>query len=101
MSLAARRVGKRLIVAIPAAATALLSPSLAAACTVCFGGEESDWTTAFTFGTILIMALPPAIVVSGVFAIYRASKRRQVYLDAQEAEGGARPHRAPNPQATR
>ena len=59
----------------------------AQACAVCFGGEDSDWTGAFVLGTLLMLALPPAIVVGAVFAIYRAIKRQEAAL--AEAESAA------------
>src|SRR5262249_43677181 len=61
-----------------AAGVALLStPRLAHACSVCFGGEDSDWTTGFLLGAIVMLALPPAIVVTAGVAIYRATKRQE------------------------
>jgi cation transport ATPase len=59
-----------------------LAPTAAHACAVCFGGEESDWTTAFVLGTVLMMALPPAIVLAAGIAIYRSTKRQE-RLDAE------------------
>jgi len=68
---------------------ALAVPSGAEACAVCFGGEESDWTTGFVLGTIVMLALPPAIVGGAGFAIYRSIKRHDAEVAAAEAASAA------------
>ncbi|MBM3679604.1 MAG: hypothetical protein FJW96_17280 [Actinobacteria bacterium] len=85
-----RRPARDLLAATLAVVVALAVPSVASACAVCFGGEESDWTFAFTAGTILIMVMPPGIVATAVFVIYRSMKRRQAYLDAHAHDGASR-----------
>jgi hypothetical protein len=75
-------------------AVALLLPAGAEACAVCFGGEDSDWTTGFLLGTIVMLALPPAIIGGAGFAIYRAIKRHDAEVAASEA-------REPEPDAPR
>ena len=72
-----------------AVAALLLVSGEAQACAVCFGGEDSDWTGAFVFGTILMLALPPAIVVGAVFAIYRAIKRQEAVEAQAESEAAS------------
>jgi hypothetical protein len=84
------RPARDVLAAALAVVAALAVPSVAAACAVCFGGEESDWTFAFTAGTILIMVMPPGIVATAAFVIYRSMKRRQAYLDAHAQDGAAR-----------
>jgi hypothetical protein len=77
-----------------AAATAALvllaaDPRSALACAVCFGGKDSDWSGAFLLGTIVMLGLPPAIVISAGIAIYRGMKRQEARLrerDAQRAQ---------------
>lgn len=63
-----------------------LLPTAARACFVCYGGEDSDWTPAFYSGTIVMMALPPAIILGAGFAIWRSIKRNQALLAEHEAE---------------
>lgn len=72
-------------------ALALLLPSGAEACAVCFGGEESDWTTGFVLGTIMMLALPPAIVLGAGVAIYRSIKRHEAEIEAGESEASSPP----------
>jgi len=62
-----------------------LIPSVARACFVCFGGEETEWTAAFVSGTVVMLGLPPAIVLGASFAIYRSVKRNEALLAEQEA----------------
>ncbi|MFM7143486.1 MAG: hypothetical protein ACKO2K_16400 [Alphaproteobacteria bacterium] len=65
-------------------------PSTALACAVCFGGQETDWTKAFLAGTAVMLVLPPAILIAGGIAIYRATKRQEARIaerDAALAEG--------------
>jgi len=67
----------------------VLDPRVALACSVCFGGKESDWNGAFLLGTALMLALPPAIVVAAGIAIYRGMKRQEARIrerDAQRAQ---------------
>ena len=68
---------------------AWLAPADAHACAVCFGGGEDDWTGGFVLGTILMLALPPAIVVGAGFSIYRAIKKQEA-LEA-EADAASQP----------
>jgi hypothetical protein len=63
----------------------LVRPELAAACSVCFGGENNDWTGGFLLGTIVMLALPPAIVISAGVAIYRAMKRQEQRVRERDA----------------
>jgi hypothetical protein len=84
-------------VEIASAATAmafLSAPRVAQACSVCFGGEDSDWTTGFLLGAILMLALPPAIVITAGVAIYRATKRQEARL--RLAEGSSAPTAPPD-----
>ena len=75
---AVRALAKAAGVASVAAGLALLwAPRVAHGCSVCFGGEDSDWTTEFLLGAIVMLALPPAIVVTAGVAIYRATKRQE------------------------
>lgn len=64
-----------------------LLPSLACACAVCFGDRDSDWTAGFVAGTILMLALPPAILVGAGLAIWRATKRQEARLTARASAG--------------
>ena len=67
----------------------VFAPRVALACAVCFGDKESDWNGAFLIGTVLMLALPPAIVVGAGIAIYRAMKRQDARIrerDAQRAQ---------------
>ena len=82
-------VGTARAAAMALLAVLLCDPRSALACAVCFGGKENDWTGAFLLGTILMLALPPAIVISAGIAIYRSMKRQEARLrerDAQRAE---------------
>lgn len=67
-------------------ATVLVQPNLARACAVCFGGENDDWTGGFLLGTIVMLALPPAIVGFAGFAIYRAMKRQEALVRERDAQ---------------
>jgi hypothetical protein len=76
------------------AATVLASlgrPEVARACAVCFGGENNDWTGGFLLGTILMLALPPAIVIGAGVAIYRAMKRQEHRLRERDAARALQP----------
>lgn len=64
---------------------ACLAPEAAEACAVCFGGSEDDWTAGFVAGTVMMLALPPAIVLGAGVTIYRSIKRH----DAEEAAAEA------------
>jgi hypothetical protein len=87
---AERMLGWAARLASVAAGMALLStPRLAHACSVCFGGEDSDWTTGFLLGAIVMLALPPAIVVTAGVAIYRATKRQEARQRLAESGGVA------------
>lgn len=84
--------------AIAAALLWLARPEAALACAVCFGEKDSDWPAAFLAGTILMLALPPAIVVCAGVAIYRATKRQEARIAARDAEqAGSAPARADRP----
>ena len=86
-----------------AALVAIARPEIAAACAVCFGGSESDWTGAFLAGTMIMLALPPAIIGIAGFTIYRAIKRQEARQAAQSAsavepiDGPAHPAGAARP----
>jgi hypothetical protein len=86
---------RRMRVAVAAtlgAATAVLArPDIARACAVCFGGENNDWTGGFLFGTIVMLALPPAILISASVAIYRAMKRQEARLRERDAQRALQP----------
>ena len=62
----------------------LLMPSVARACFVCFGGEDSDWTGAFVSGTVVMLGLPPAIILGATFVIYRSVKRTEALRAEQD-----------------
>lgn len=66
-----------------------LVPSGADACAVCFGNGEDDWTSGFVAGTILMLALPPAIVAGAGFTIYRAIKKQEAVEAEAEAHSAA------------
>jgi hypothetical protein len=51
---------------------ALLTPEIAAACSVCFSGRD-ETRAAFLATTVLLSALPLAMVGSLVFWLYRRS----------------------------
>lgn len=61
-----------------------LSPEAAEACAVCFGGSEDDWTAGFVAGTVMMLALPPAIVLGAGVTIYRSIKRHEAEEAAAE-----------------
>lgn len=65
---------------------ALLSAPEAAACAVCFGGEENDWTNGFVMGTVVMLALPPLIIVGAATTIYRAIKRQEAVEEQAESD---------------
>ena len=67
------------------AAAAICRPGTALACAVCFGGQESEWTKAFLAGTALMLVLPPAILLTGGIAIYRAIKRQEARVAERDA----------------
>lgn len=69
----------------------LARPDVGRACTVCFGGGNDDWNAGFLFGTILMLALPPALVVGAGIAIYRAMKRQEARLQERDAQRAAVP----------
>jgi hypothetical protein len=71
----------------------LADPRAALACAVCFGGKESDWNTAFLFGTVLMLVLPPAIVISAGVAIYRGIKRQEARMRERDAQLAQQPLR--------
>ena len=68
-----------------AAAVLAASPVTALACAVCFGGEDSDWPKAFLAGTAVMLVLPPAILIAGGIAIYRATKRQEARIAERDA----------------
>lgn len=81
-----------LAAALPASLVGLLvRPDVARACTVCFGGGNDDWNAGFLFGTILMLALPPAVVIGAGIAIYRAMKRQEARLQERDARRAAVP----------
>lgn len=83
------RLGAAAIVAVVAAL--LAQPDRALACAVCFGGENNDWTGGFLLGTILMLALPPAIVIGAGVTIYRAMKRQELRLRERDAQRALQP----------
>ena len=84
-----RRVFELRNAAIAMAILWLARPEAALACAVCFGEKDSDWPAAFLAGTILMLALPPAIVICAGVAIYRATKRQEARIAARDAEQAA------------
>ena len=66
-------------------------PGAAHACSVCFGGESGDWNVGFLFGTILMLALPPALLIGVGLAIYRAMKRQEARLQERDAQRALQP----------
>lgn len=72
-----------------AAILAVAAPSPAVACAVCFGGQESQWTSAFLAGTMVMLVLPPAILLGGGFVIYRAIKRQEARVAERDALASA------------
>jgi hypothetical protein len=73
-----------------AAIAAIARPEVARACSVCFGGGESDWTGAFFAGTVIMLLLPPAIIGIAGFTIYRAIKRQEARQAAASAPAHAK-----------
>jgi len=73
------------------AAVCALQPRAALACAVCFGGKDNDWTGGFLLGTVLMLALPPAIVLGAGFYIYRAIKRQEARVRERDAERARQP----------
>ena len=69
----------------------LAHPDVARACTVCFGGGNDDWNWGFLLGTVMMLALPPAVVVGAGIAIYRAMKRQEARLQKRDAQRAAVP----------
>ena len=70
---------------------ALGRPEPAGACAVCFGGEGGDWNIGFLLGTVLMLALPPAVVVGAGVSIYRAMKRQEARLRERDAQRDLQP----------
>ena len=68
---------------------AAAAPSPAVACAVCFGGQESQWTSAFLAGTMVMLVLPPAILLGGGITIYRAIKRQEARVAERDALASA------------
>lgn len=81
--------------ALAAFLAALACPGVAAACAVCFGGEDTNWNTAFLAGTAVMLVLPPLILFGGGFTIYRAIKRQEARLAEAETGPAAPPSGAP------
>lgn len=69
----------------------LARPDVVRACTVCFGNGNDDWNAGFLLGTVLMLALPPAVVVGAGIAIYRAMKRQEARLQERDAQRAAVP----------
>lgn len=69
---------------LAALAGILASPGIAAACAVCFGGEETNWNGAFLAGTAVMLVLPPVILLGGGIVIYRAIKRQEALLGERD-----------------
>ncbi len=63
----------------------LAVPEVSRACAVCFGDGSDDWTGGFVAGTIMMLALPPSILLGGGFMIWRATRRQQARLAADDA----------------
>ena len=74
-----------------AAVGALLAPDTASACAVCFGGEDTEWPSAFNMGIASLLGLPFAIVGLGVFRIYKATQKQNELRAAEEAAAAADP----------
>ena len=68
-----------------------MAPGAARACAVCFGGEGGDWNVGFLLGTVLMMALPPAVVIGAGLTIYRAMKRQEARVQERDAQRALRP----------
>lgn len=83
---------RRIAAAGTVSALAVLArPDVARACTVCFGGGNDDWNWGFLLGTVIMLALPPAVVVGAGIAIYRAMKRQEARLQERDAQRAAVP----------
>ncbi|HEY8514267.1 MAG TPA: hypothetical protein VIS07_02000 [Candidatus Binatia bacterium] len=67
-------------------AALVADPRVASACAVCFGGQENEWTSGFFFGVTLMLLLPPLIVGSAGFAIYRAIKKQEARIRERDAQ---------------
>ena len=52
-------------------------PSVASACAVCFGGGSSNLVRGFTWGVVLLLALPFVLMTALVTAIARATRRQK------------------------
>jgi hypothetical protein len=76
---------------IASALAVLARADVGHACTVCFGGGNDDWNAGFLFGTILMLALPPALVIGAGIAIYRAMRRQEARLQERDAQRAAVP----------
>lgn len=53
----------------------LLFPRLAHACSVCFGGSDSNWTRGFMWGVIVLGVLPFILMAGLVAVIARTAKK--------------------------
>jgi len=61
---------------LSACAAVLLLAHDARACSVCFGGAGSEMRSAFYWGFMILLLLPPAIVGLIAFLIYRSVRKR-------------------------
>jgi hypothetical protein len=48
------------------------------ACTVCFGSAGSDWVRGFTWGIVLLAALPPVLFTLLVVLVLHHSRRARL-----------------------
>jgi ABC-type spermidine/putrescine transport system permease subunit II len=75
---------------------ALLAPSLAAACAVCFTGRSDETRVAFLATTVLLTALPLAMIGSLVWWL----RRRAQQLAPRATEASDEPSDAERSRAT-
>ena len=79
----------RSLLFLSAAALAAIAPEAATACPVCLGGGEQS-RDAFVVTTVLLSALPPAMIGALVFWIWRRSR-----IQEQQRESARAVERAP------
>jgi len=59
------------------AAYLVVVPSAVNACTVCFGGADSNLTDGFFWGVVILLVLPFALTAGFITMIMRAGKRKR------------------------
>jgi hypothetical protein len=75
-------------IAILLALSVMLSPTLARACSVCFGGDDDAVTHAFNWSVGFLLAAPYAIagtIAACLVIAYRRAAAQRAALDDQEA----------------